>query len=341
MTEPLTKTHSPFRSNDERHVNARSLYRHTNRWIRKKVLSGKRSGDKDNLLRTSYDQLKLIDSQLADVSERAQAFKLLRSVGLTDFGCALAVLPHPDFPNLSRLLPRMAKDQIQRSFTGSSGKHLLTQSIDFVRVAAHGFATHSPVKIENAKMLDFGCGYGRLARLMYYFVNEENFYGVDPWSEVIDICHADGLETNFSVSDYLPESLPVGDNKFDLIYAFSVFTHLSPRATLTSLKTMARYLSDDGLILITIRPKEFWKNARAKRDFGEDAVEKHLHNHLQEGIAFAPHNRVPIDGDITYGDTSMTLDWLKEHAPFLEVVSTDISLSDQLQRYVFLKRVLD
>jgi hypothetical protein len=101
---------------------------------------------------------------------------------------------------------------------------------------------------------------------------------------------------------------------------------------------MTRYLTEDGLILITLRPKEFWNNARAKRDFGSEAVEKYKRRHSDEGIAFAPHDRTPIDGDVTYGDTTMTLDWLKEHAPFLEVVSTDTSMSDQLQGYVFLKR---
>src|SRR4029077_744564 len=44
----------------------------------------------------------------------------------------------------------------------------------------------------------------------------------------------------------------------DLIYAFSVFTHLSERAAIMALTTLRRYVARGGLFVITIRPKEYW-----------------------------------------------------------------------------------
>jgi hypothetical protein len=168
---------------------------------------------------------------------------------------------------------------------------------------------------------------------MYKFTDEQKLFGVDPWDRSIAICHASGLDANYFVSEYLPTSLPVGSVTFDLIYAFSVFTHLSERATVASLRVLRRYISDQGVLVITIRPVEYWKHDPQSSD-----VEKlmMLERHRAIGFAFQPHNREPIDGDITYGDTSMNLAWLAETRPDWSVACTDQSLEDPLQRYVFL-----
>lgn len=46
-----------------------------------------------------------------------------------------------------------------------------------------------------------------------------------------------------------------------------------------------------------------------------------------------------VDGDITYGDTSMSLNWIKATFPKAEIVAVDRSLYDQFQVYVFLRRL--
>ena len=75
--------------------------------------------------------------------------------------------------------------------------------------------------------------------------------------------------------------------------------------------------------------------------------------HDDEGFAFAPHNglercfaaieralaqrgKPPIDGDITYGDTSMTFRWLSVNIPEWKVASYDHTLDDILQLVVYL-----
>ena len=266
---------------------------------------------------------------------RGQVIGELRKLGLTDFGLFLNSLPSQQFPKLSHLLPKMAESEVQINWTGSSGTTLLQQSIDFVRATSVGFSLHSQLQMSGAKVLDYGCGWGRLARLMYFFVEEENLFGLDPWDRSIDICRRDGFGPNFLVSDYLPNDLPVHDNKFDLIYAFSVFTHLSERATVTNLNVLRRYLSGDGLLVITIRPEEYWKvDPNATKTKSSDRL---ILLHESRGFAFQPHEREAVDGDITYGDTSMSLEWIGDTFPDLEVVGTDVSISDPTQRIVFLK----
>ena len=48
------------------------------------------------------------------------------------------------------------------------------------------------MSVDEFSVLDFGCGYGRLARLFYYYIKQDNFYGVDPWDRSINECLDNG-----------------------------------------------------------------------------------------------------------------------------------------------------
>jgi hypothetical protein len=103
-----------------------------------------------------------------------------------------------------------------------------------------------------------------------------------------------------------------------------------------NLNTISKYIKPAGLIVITIRPVEYW-DIDAHANAGGGVVEQRKSQHRAYGFSFLPHNRKPIDGDITYGDTSMSLDWLEAAFPNLEIMGTDRSLSDPYQIYVFLR----
>jgi SAM-dependent methyltransferase len=287
-----------------------------------------------------YSPPEFVRQQLAKIENdprigsRTDALAALRKLGLDDFASLLLYMPNNNFANLSGFLPAMAAKDVQLSWTGSSGMHLLKQTLDFVRSMVFNYVSLSGRALSEAKVLDFGCGYGRIARLMYYFVDEANFYGVDPWQKSIDLCNQAGLNVNFLLSDYLPTSLPVGETRFDLMYAFSVFTHLSERATLAALKTLRKYVTDSGLLVITIRPVEYWRGDPAVAPAEKTELEQ---RHRDAGFAFRPHPREAVDGDVTYGDTSMTFDWLSSHAPEWSIAGIDRSLNDAVQIYVFLR----
>ncbi|MDP2793586.1 MAG: class I SAM-dependent methyltransferase [Sulfurisoma sp.] len=281
-------------------------------------------------------ELRRIESRISESTSQDELLRELRHLGLEDFGLLLISMPNPAYPGISRILPRMAADDIQRSWTGNSGETLLKQTCAFVRSVAHNFCRFTGKTLDNANILDFGCGYGRIARLMYHFSDTDKVVGVDPWQQSIDICHADGLGPNFLLSEYLPQDLPVGDRRFDLIYAFSVFTHLSERATRASMQTLLRYLKPDGLLVITIRPVEYWFHDPGARQL--EKVQQQIDVHREKGFSFLPHNRPAVDGDITYGDTSMTFEWIRNAFPDIEVLGTDRSMDDALQSYVFLRR---
>ena len=276
-------------------------------------------------------ELYRIENSIRDSTSLDKLFEDLRCcLGLDDFGTLLWSMPNTAYPEMLKILPKMATDEVQRNWTGNSGTHLLKQTISFVRSVAHNFCKFYGNTLDNQSILDFGCGYGRIARLMYYFTSSDNLFGVDPWDKSIEICHSDGLpERNFLLSDYLRVDLPTGDRKFALIYAFSVFTHLSKRATITAIETLLRHLESRGLLVIKIRPVEYWNvDGNAKQ---LSLVDQQISLHQENGFSFLPHSRPPVDGDITYGSTSMSLNWLKATFPKAEILGVDRSLNDPLQ----------
>ena|SRR2546422_6470964 len=120
-------------------------------------------------------------------------------------------------------------------------------------------------------------------------------------------CERYGVKAHFAVSEEVPTALPF-DGPFDLICAFSVFTHLSAK------KPLARPSIQDAdtspmMLLITIRPKQYWQV------HSEAVADRMIAEHDQKGFAFLPSNRPRIDGDVTYGDTSMSIPYLAANFP--------------------------
>src|SRR5208283_3225443 len=160
-------------------------------------------------------------------------------------------------------------------------------------------------------------------------------WGLDPWDRSIDLCREHRILVNLALSDYVPKTLPVGTTRFDLIFAFSVFTHLSPKCAFQVTKTLRAYLKKDGLLVITVRPPEYWRMHSALPPGTTPETMAVLHH--DAGFAFIPHNRTPIDGDISYGDASYSLEYIQSNWQGWLNVGTALNAVDPLQTIVFLR----
>src|SRR5947209_6078230 len=114
----------------------------------------------------SYDEPILqsaegIAERTGDVS---RVLKQLREVPLDDFGALLLSLPNREYPNISRLLPRMANAEVQKSWTGADGGVLLRQTLSFVRLLAYEFQLITGCPLLDRTILDYGRGWGRIIR---------------------------------------------------------------------------------------------------------------------------------------------------------------------------------
>lgn len=217
----------------------------------------------------------------------------------------------------------MASEQVQRSWTGEAGPRLLHTTTNFVEIVNRHLVQICHRTINRTRVLDYGCGYGQIMRLMYYFTNPENVYGVDPWDKSIEICREDGVLGSILQSEYLPASLPLPETHFDLIYSYSVFTHTSLKVTQCALRTLRRYISPSGMLVLTTRPIEYWR-ADALKTRPDFDLDRQLAAHRETGYAFLPSTwNMPADGESIFGDTSIDPDWISRSFPEWSVRAYD------------------
>ncbi len=104
--------------------------------------------------------------------------------------------------------------------------------------------------LNNAEnILDFACGCGRT--IIWFADKRNNFYGTDTDADAIRWCQENLKFANFSINNPLP---PLGheNNKFDLIYAMSVFTHFNEYYQFQWLAEFKRILRPNGILILTL-----------------------------------------------------------------------------------------
>jgi len=98
-------------------------------------------------------------------------------------------------------------------------------------------------------LLDWGCGCGRVLR-QWSGLPGARVFGCDINPKMIQWCAANLDFAEVSVTELEPP-LPYADSTFDLIYAFSVFTHLSEQLQQEWMSECLRVLRPGGYLLIS------------------------------------------------------------------------------------------
>ena len=153
-------------------------------------------------------------------------------------------------------LPGFPPEALQRQFVGSAGADTLREAFNFYRtVKGYCAREHRPIAGDQ-RILDFGCGWGRIARLFLKDVPAGNFTGVDVDPDVIALCTATFPYGTFrAVPAVPPTDLPPAH--FDLAYAYSVFSHLNEATHLAWVRELARVLKPGGLLFATTQGRAF------------------------------------------------------------------------------------
>ncbi|NCO80431.1 class I SAM-dependent methyltransferase [bacterium] len=128
--------------------------------------------------------------------------------------------------------------------------------------------------ISGEKVLDLGCGNGRLYELFKEkFVD---YYGVDSSDKIIEIAKSRYPKTKFQVADAL--NLPFTENFFDKVISIAVFHHIpSKEFRLQFLNEIKRVLKPEGKIILLVWNLSIWKSFFSflknwKLDFGDSFI---------------------------------------------------------------------
>ena len=121
------------------------------------------------------------------------------------------------------------------------------------RAAYDAIAAHVPLDSLDS-VLDFGCGCGRVTRYWSDFAGAVS--GSDVNAKAIDWCR-DNLGFARFERNALAPPLDFAPGSFDLVYALSVFTHLTAELQLGWRDEMLRVLRPGGLLLVTTHGRSY------------------------------------------------------------------------------------
>lgn len=104
-------------------------------------------------------------------------------------------------------------------------------------------------------VLDFGCGCGRVLRYWHGYP-DKRIYGIDIDEYLVSECRRCVPFATVS-KNTLEGKFPYADRSFDLVYAFSVFTHLDIAAQRAWLSECRRILRPGGILLFSVHGRAF------------------------------------------------------------------------------------
>jgi SAM-dependent methyltransferase len=140
-------------------------------------------------------------------------------------------------------------------------------SPDFIESGWRGFKTISE-SIRRAggdladckRILDFGCGCGRLLRAFHVELPGAELSGTDIDGEAIRWLQENASQFgSFAVNPHKPP-MPFADASFDLVYGVSVFTHLPEDMQFAWLRELRRVVRPGGLIFLTFHGEAYHRH---------------------------------------------------------------------------------
>ncbi len=132
------------------------------------------------------------------------------------------------------------------------------------------------------KLLDIGCGCKFTQAILDRNLPIGQYVGIDVYAEMIEFLQSNVDDPRFSFhhmnthnemynNDGEPltaeTKLPIGEDKFDLICLFSVFTHLAPHDYVAMLKMLRAYVKPDGRLFYTVFVNEETSGGHGYIDF--------------------------------------------------------------------------
>jgi SAM-dependent methyltransferase len=191
------------------------------------------------------------------------------------------------------------------------------------------------------RVLDIGCGLGRMAGPLTTFLSGGSYHGFDVVRPTIESCrrrfaaypafhfdHVDVYNGKYNPQGKVPPSafrFPYADGAFDLAFAASVFTHMLPEDIERYLRETARVLTTGGRLLATwfvMTPEAARRVAEHASDVDfpvrDDDVWMSDSREAEAAIAFSPvalqalydASGLEIEGPIRHGRWSGAADGL-------------------------------
>jgi SAM-dependent methyltransferase len=207
------------------------------------------------------------------------------------------------------------------------------------------------VPVNDARnVLDFGCGTSRILRYLVEFIPGPQYYGSEVFEDNVKWGTAAFPEVRYLHQGNLPP-LPLASGQFDLVYAYSIFSHLDENSHHQWLGEFSRIIRAGGLLIITVQSVTLLNRCRADPEMAASLsmTTSDLTNVVRqfEANGFAFHRCYDrsslaaggLDAN-TFGLTYLTPEYLaKSASPNFEILLHDEGAIAQFQDWVVLRRL--
>jgi SAM-dependent methyltransferase len=147
-------------------------------------------------------------------------------------------------------LPTFPRDALVRRANYAELQAALTQASEIFQVIERMAGTHGRPLGPASTVLDYGCGWGRVARFFLRDVLAANLTGCDVDRDLVAACQKAMPDSNFiTIEPHAP--LPFADESFEVIYAVSVLSHLPADVHIQVVSRLARVLRRGGVLVAT------------------------------------------------------------------------------------------
>jgi SAM-dependent methyltransferase len=159
-------------------------------------------------------------------------------------------------PLLQQRLPKLPDPETQANYTGLSGDAGFVQAVCAAAIFREEAHRMGGAFGAESRLLDFGCGWGRITQVFLRDFEVENIVAVDVAPDTIELFLESGMGCQLQQVEPLPP-LDLENESVDLITAYSVFSHLAESVHLAWLEEFRRVLRPGGVLTVTTRPREF------------------------------------------------------------------------------------
>lgn len=128
-------------------------------------------------------------------------------------------------------------------------------------------------------ILDFGCGFGRLTKLLIEYAPNAKISGCEVNPDLVRRCIKSFPDAHFINNEVQPPLLSK-DEEFDFIMSYSVFTHLDEETHIKWLRELSKKLKPGGVMIHSVHSRQAMRTMNL---FSSEGLDKY---NFEEGFDF-------------------------------------------------------